>query len=95
MLALEEIVNIGKQQTSQFLVYLQIYMNGASSGVLRFELVGWRIFLQSMIFPIPMDKNRFHNVLFEIPWQKIGQKSLKTIFLRLTIDTRKIDITGL
>ena len=91
MLALEEIVNIGKQQTSQFLVYLQIYMNGASSGVLRFKLVGWRIFLQS----IPMDKNRFHNVLFEIPWQKIGQKSLKTIFLRLTIDIRKIDFTGL
>ena len=70
-------------------------MNGASSGVNRFELVGWRIFLQSMIFPIPMDKNRFHNVLFEIPWHKIGQKSLKTIFLRLTIDIRKIDFTSL
>ena len=63
-----------------------------------FSDLNWLVggfFLQSMIFPIPMDKNRFHNVLFEIPWQKIGQKSLKTIFLRLTIDTRKIDITGL
>ena len=64
-------------------------MNGASSGVNRFELVGWRIFLQSMIFPIPMDKNRFHNVLFEILWHKIGQKSLKTIFLRLEFELMK------